>query len=399
MAKVRHFKNPFEDYNLERAKQVISHDKLHPESKVVCTVESKWARMANKFQNLDPSDYSVYTGTAGIALLRFLKDPEDKTNLREIQQLLPLRKLKNKRLTFLCGDSGPIAIAAVIYHKLGRRVETVQTVDRCRRLLSLVDAVSDAKADVPNEYLYGRVGFLFSLLYVSKNIDSSFVPKERIREIIEAIIICGKNESRAGKFSCPLMYQWHDLFYLGAAHGVAGILYLLLQAQEHLTDTELNTLIKPTIDYLATLKYNSGNYPSSLGSENDKYVQWCHGAPGFLYLFSLASKVYNDPSYLELALKAGEVVWERGLVRKGYSLCHGVSGNAYCFLQLYQTTQDPKHLYRAIKFAEWCIVYSKEHEEYTPDRPLSLFEGIAGPMYLLIDIQKPMEAKFPGYTL
>lgn len=61
--------------------------------------------------------------------------------------------------------------------------------------------------------------------------------------------------------------------------------------------------------------------------------------------------------------------------------------------------QDLKHLYRAIKFAEWCVDYKKELEEYPPDRPLSLYEGIAGPTYLLLDIQNPMTAKFPGFTL
>lgn len=31
------------------------------------------------------------------------------------------------------------------------------------------------------------------------------------------------------KSESPLLWQWHDKIYLGAAHGVAGILYLLLQ--------------------------------------------------------------------------------------------------------------------------------------------------------------------------
>lgn len=109
--------------------------------------------------------------------------------------------------------------------------------------------------------------------------------------------------------------------------------------------------------------------------------------------------MFQDTSYLQAALDCGDVIWERGLVRKGYSLCHGVSGNGYCFLELYQTTQERKHLYRATKFAEWCLEYSKQHEELSPDRPLSLFEGIAGPMYFLLDIQQPMEAKFPGFSL
>lgn len=56
--------------------------------------------------------------------------------------------------------------------------------------------------------------------------------------------------AKAGRFKCPLMYQWHDSYYLGAAHGISGILYLLLQAKNYLTEDELNDLIKPTIDYL-----------------------------------------------------------------------------------------------------------------------------------------------------
>lgn len=51
------------------------------------------------------------------------------------------------------------------------------------------------------------------------------------------------------------MYQWHESYYLGAAHGISGILYLLLQVKEYLDNFELDDLIKPTIDYLITLRY------------------------------------------------------------------------------------------------------------------------------------------------
>ncbi|KAF5307940.1 hypothetical protein FQR65_LT06507 [Abscondita terminalis] len=394
--KVRHFENPFTDYNPEVAGKVISSNSLNSGSKVVCAVESKWATTVDKLLELDFNDTSVYTGTSGIALLKLLKDPYDVSNLAEIKHLLSLRRLKLRRHTFLCGDAGPLAIGAVVAHRMKNAEEVKQLVSK---LAGMSDPAVNTKSDLPNEYLYGRAGYLFALLYVNKHVDPPPVPKTLIREVIDAILLCGKTESRTGKFKCPLMYQWHESYYLGAAHGVSGIMYLLLQAKEYLTETELESLIKPTINYLAKLKYPSGNYPSSLGSESDKFVQWCHGAPGFLYLFSEAYKVFQEPQYLELALGAGDVVWRRGLVRKGYSICHGVAGNAYCFLELFQTTKDPKHLYRAAKFAEWCIAGTREHEERTPDRPLSLYEGIAGPMYLLLDIQNPMEAKFPGYTL
>ncbi|CAB1341188.1 unnamed protein product [Coregonus sp. 'balchen'] len=75
------------------------------------------------------------------------------------------------------------------------------------------------------------------------------------------------------------------------------------------------------------------------------------------------------------------VIWQRGLLRKGYSICHGTAGNAYSFLSLYQVTQEKKYLYRACKcsvfnpvWAEGCLDYGT-HGCRIPDRPYSLFEG------------------------
>ncbi|KAG5891381.1 hypothetical protein JTB14_020110 [Gonioctena quinquepunctata] len=501
---LKYFENSYEDYS--GGDSLLHNNSIKRNHKISKGLNEKWQNTDSKLRHLDLNDNSVYTGTSGVALLKLKKDPNNKDNLREVKNLLPLHRLKNRSLTFLCGDSGPLAIRTVVCHKLGNTEEVEDLVIR----LKLLDKdVMNIHSDLPNEYMYGRAGYLFSILFVNKHVSPPPFNDKFIRQIIEAILESGKNMSREGRFKFPLMYQWHDTYYLGAAHGLSGILYLLLQARQYLTEEDLNILVKPTIDYLLKKRFPSGNFPSSLGRDVDKYVQWCHGAPGFIYLFSTAYKVFHDPSYLEVALKCGDVIWERGLVRKGYSLCHGVSGNAYCFLELFQTTkeekqlyraikfadwcfdytreheehspdrplslyedsynddkvqwchgapgflylsstaykvfQDPsylevalkcgeviwergllrkgysichgvsghaycflqlfqtteeeKHLYRATKFAEWCLDYTKDHEEHSPDRPLSLFEGIAGPMYLLLDIQMPYEAKFPGFTL
>ncbi len=77
---------------------------------------------------------------------------------------------------------------------------------------------------------------------------------------------------------------------------------------------------------------------------------------------------------MEAALRCGEVVWQRGLLVKGYSLCHGVAGNGYTFLQLYRLTQDKVHLHRAAVFAEWCLG-SDKRQSASSDHPDSMFEG------------------------
>ncbi len=35
----------------------------------------------------------------------------------------------------------------------------------------------------------------------------------------------------------------------------------------------------------------------------------------------------------------GEVIWSRGLLKKGWGLCHGTAGNGYAFIHLYQITK------------------------------------------------------------
>ena len=44
-----------------------------------------------------------------------------------------------------------------------------------------------------------------------------------------------------------------------------------------------------------------------------------------------------------------EVIWKRGLLKKGYGICHGVAGNGYAFLVAYKMTGDPKYLHRAFQ--------------------------------------------------
>lgn len=68
----------------------------------------------------------------------------------------------------------------------------------------------------------------------------------------------------------------------------------------------------------------------------------------FKYLFFLSFvqihkillfKVFKNERYLNTAVQCGEVIWQRGLLKKGCGICHGVAGNAYSFLSLFQLTK------------------------------------------------------------
>ena len=51
------------------------------------------------------------------------------------------------------------------------------------------------------------------------------------------------------------------------------------------------------------------------------------------------------------ALKAGEDLWEKGMLLKGNGVCHGITGNAYGMFSLYRLMKDEKWLKRGYRFA------------------------------------------------
>ncbi|XP_063531099.1 lanC-like protein 2 isoform X1 [Cydia strobilella] len=400
------FENNFEDYSEGTAITVLNGTQDDISSKLQTKLQ-KYTDAKLHFLTTELAsdifyDNTVYTGSVGLALYYFMSALNNKEtyteNLRNALLYININNLKGRRISFLCGDAGPLALATVISYKLAQDTSDLPDYKTLvQRLMSLMSLLNDS----PDELLYGKSGYLYALLFVNKYIDErSIVPLHYIEKVIIAILKSGKEYSQQVKSSSPLLWQWHDKVYLGGAHGVAGILYILLQAQAHISANDMKTLIKPTLDWLINQKFPSGNFPSSLKSATgDRLVQWCHGAPGFVPMLILAHQIFGDDKYLKTALQCGNVVWERGLSTKGYSICHGVSGNAYTFIQLYQATKESIHLYRACCFTEWCCLERSGTELQPPERPASLFEGLVGRLYLARDLQSLPVAHFPAYTV
>ncbi|KAL8165676.1 UNVERIFIED_CONTAM: LanC-like protein 2 [Gekko kuhli] len=372
--------------------------------KVTAKIKDLLQQMEEGLKTADPHDCSTYTGWTGIALLylQLYRVTGEKHNLQRALDYVKrtLRNLNGRRVTFLCGDAGPLAVGAVVYHKLNIEDESKECVTK---LLQLQRIVLSADSDLPDELLYGRAGYLYALLYLNTEIGPDTVPQSVIKEVVNSIIESGKKFSLEERKAerCPLLYQWHKKQYVGAAHGVSGIYYMLMQPASHVDQETLTELVKPSIDYVRHKKFRSGNYPSSLSNETDRLVHWCHGAPGVIHMLMQAYKVFKEDKYLKDAMECSDIIWQRGLLRKGYGLCHGTAGNGYSFLSLYRLTQDKKYLYRACKFAEWCLEYGA-HGCRIPDRPYSLFEGktgMAGAVHFLSDISAPEKSRFPAFEL
>ncbi|CAG8668995.1 4160_t:CDS:2, partial [Ambispora leptoticha] len=283
---------------------------------------------------------------------------------------------------FLCTAVGLYTVAAHIKHHIGDQESCNLYLDTIQNNLSHVCF----SKQTPSELLYGRAGYLYAEKFISEFIDPMKVERSKtiIYGVYDAIIDDGVRTANRMNITAqtPMFWVWHDSAYIGAAHGAAGILTILLQFPEKVKETYEQ--IRDAVDFvLFKCQTGAGNWPPSLDSRKN-LVQWCHGAPGVLLLACKAYEIYNDQKYLDLAKKTAEFIHSNGVIHKGVGLCHGVSGNAYPFLAVYQLTQEEKYLEWAIEFGVICSEWEEKTtrgEFRKPDRPMSLYEGLAGAIW------------------
>lgn len=247
-----------------------------------------------------------------------------------------------------------------------------------------------------DEVLVGRAGYLSGIYWLNENLKEKPFQGQQILEICDSILESGREYSRRNNSPLPLMYQYHGSEYLGAAHGVCAILLVLIQSPLAGQGGIALEEIKHSIDKFADLQDGEGNFPIVLDDLREKrLVHWCHGAPGAIYLFAKAYLLFQDEKYLAVCQRAADLIWNKGLLKKGPGLCHGVAGNGYAFLLMFRLTGDKQYLYKATKFMQFLKDPQFTKYARTPDRPYSLYEGVAGTVCYLTDLLTPEQAAFP----
>lgn len=112
-------------------------------------------------------------------------------------------------------------------------------------------------------------------------------------------------------------------------------------------------------------------------------------------MFAKAYLVFKEEKYLTACRLAADLIWKKGLLRKGPGICHGVAGNGYAFLLMYRLTRESQYLYKASQFMKFLKDPQFINEARTPDRPYSLYEGLAGTVCFLLDLLTPDKSSFP----
>ncbi|KAJ3338574.1 LanC-like protein 2 [Gonapodya sp. JEL0774] len=430
-------------------------------------------------------ELNAYTGTAGIALsfLRVHKalpsitfevfgntvsalDLARKYSTIATSYVSQSTHFASNGMSFLTSNAGVLAIASVIeytriatfsasgrYQPVDREVIEQHSLSLART--AVFSALEHLDPSSPSELMYGRCGFLYLLRFLTFYIGIQNIVRvlPNIAEISSSVLVSvledgartrndinvratldnlyavlKETETTVSSEPAQLpktFWTWHGKAYLGAAHGISGIIGELAcwipkearidavsRAHEdasesphmdisHSLSARVLSEVETHFSFLTCLRSSMdtfrnsthtvlGNLPARLEDccgmvEAKDLVQWCHGASGWVLSCLKGYEILADTKCLEEARKVADVVWERGLLKKGVGLCHGISGNAYAFLHLYWMTGEVVYLSRSLKFAQQAAKWKRMNLP-SPDHPNSLFEGNAGYLSLLTDL-------------
>ncbi|XP_055601727.1 lanC-like protein 3 homolog [Uranotaenia lowii] len=408
----RFFVNPYDDYDQSKhgnqLSELINYDLVIELVKRCVEVIIRETKLPTHKSRDD-----LYVGDAGIAFMfwKLNRSP----NFRHLFPCLEHATFYIKKaeatnesktmskssspIGFLCGKIGILSVAAVINYDLNKPNDTAKEITS---ILKALPVAKTSRYDA-DEILVGRAGFLSGLYWLNQVMPQKPISNDMIEDVCTALIKRGRSYAHNNRTPLPLMYAYHESDYIGAAHGLCSILHMLLESHWFAkTDGQFRNIsasklsdIKQSIEYFLTLQDSEGNFPTRLQGSNKKIFHRCHGCSGAVYLLAKSYLLFKDDKYLDACRKCAESVWRNGLLYKGPGICHGIAGNGYVFLLMYRLTGEALFLHRASKFAEFLSTEQFNREARQPDRPYSLYEGLAGTVCFLSDLLEPSKAYFP----
>lgn len=360
----------------------------------------------------------IYVGTSGVALAlaklgSSLEHSGDKKGSIWIQRASELSRRALARgpgSSILDGAAGVFLAKAIIADVVGDvRVAEKAAADFFR--VGIAEGVADAGAHkVADEVLYGRAGYILGALGLA---DLASIKDRQLREtltatardVATALLERGRNKAKQLQTNGSLMYEWHGTLYLGAAHGLLGILFALCRLlRRKLLDEPAKREVLDSLRLVLAMEQSPGAFGTQISSPGSGHRQskclchWCHGAAGVAMVFSEAARTFPEAAveFAEAARRCGDVVAEYGLLTKGVGLCHGIAGSGYALLAVSNCEALPDAVRtearaRAFVFADFIANVGLDSDLiHTPDRPGSLFEGVSGAVYFLCDLVRPV---------
>jgi len=172
-------------------------------------------------------------------------------------------------------------------------------------------------------------------------------------------------DPRAGAWLWTQDLYGSQVQYIGAGHGWAGNVHVLLKGAALLDAPRRDALQERCVATLQALARHAGdavNWPPGTfvprPGRPSMLMQWCHGAPGIVT--ALADLLPGRSPALDALLQAaGQAIWQAGPLAKGPGLCHGTAGNGAALLALHARTGEALWLARAQAYAMHALAQSE----------------------------------------
>lgn len=265
-----------------------------------------------------PPSKGLWNGPSGIAYL-FLHVSAERPDLHIANQtalhwadayLAGTRDAESMSLRagVRCGITSELLVHQAVRASLTKDVLHVE------EFLLNIPAVLAGRYDA--EWFSGRAGTLYLLRMIRHWVPESAPLLRESTFLLRATIMAEGPD-----------WKWRGKRSIGAGHGDIGTLTQVALSSP--TDAEHQKLEEWLARLLDWQKEN-GNWPVNEQRDPRAYVQFCHGAPGFVTsLRSLRPVFPNLQDRIDRALlKAGELIWKEGLLKKEPNLCHGAFGNS-----------------------------------------------------------------------
>lgn len=179
--------------------------------------------------------------------------------------------------------------------------------------LAHVPTVVEGPAEV--EWHSGRAGMLYLVRVVRRWCPGSSAALDEAAALLRASIVADGPD-----------WAFHGNRYIGAVHGDIGTLTQVALSRP--TDDEKKKLQEWLVRLLDWQK-EDGNWPVNEQVDPRPYVQFCHGAPGFVQSLQSIRPLFPDidDRIGETITRGNALVWKEGLLKKEPNLCHGAFGN------------------------------------------------------------------------
>lgn len=363
---------------------------------------------------------SVNYGTAGIAyaLYRMSCATED-------AEMLALADAWCERAVRQIGDDGAFYNPAIditpetvghtsLYHSAAGVHATRALIAHARGDLMLQGAATAAFIDASSgpcdklDVTLGRAGTLLGCSFLLRALQSASNPEMHPVDGLNSL----------GRQMVEQLWQQIDSFApireskelsnLGAAHGWAGLLYATL-CWSMASKDPLPGNIGERLLQLGQCAEPAGrglrwqwDLVRGFNQPGSYMPGWCNGSTGYVFLWTLAHELLNQPEYLSWAEGAA---WSAADVSSPIgNLCCGLAGHAYALLNLYKHTGETAWLLRAREAARHAVAVTAEASQRADYKqfalyPESLYKGELGIVLLHADLERPEQACMPLFEL